>query len=176
MPDQVPDSTESYLAKPENRSYAVMVERVRSFLRDYEAINRLIKGEESKDRDILFAVTYAIDDINSTPPPLVKSLDQMVASGWGPLIVLGTVITILRSVSLHYIRNNQQFNDGGLVTGGLSDKAPAIQAWINQNEGRYENLKQRVKISANQAEMMGSRPVGLPSEYSLVHGLGRFWS
>jgi hypothetical protein len=173
--DVVPDPVDALLAAPENKSYAAMVERVRAFLRDYAELNRLIEGVESKERDLLFAISFTIDDINSTPPPLVKSLDQMLFGGWGPLIVIGSVLTILRSVALVHIRNNLKFNDGGVMTGGLSDRAAEIQGWIAQNEGRYENLKQRVKISANLTEMMGTRPSGLPSEYALVHGLGRFW-
>lgn len=173
--DLVPESPEKLLESPENKSYAIMVERVRAFLRDYKELNRLIEGVESKERDILFAISLTMDDINSTPPPLVKSLDQMIAAGWAPLIVIGSVLTILRSVALVHIRNNLSFNDGGLMTGGLSDRANAIEQWIGQNEGRYENLKQRVKVSANLSEMMGVRPSGLASEYALVHGLGRFW-
>lgn len=175
MTDQVPESFEEFLRLPANRSYAVLVERVRAFMRDHVELNRLVEDFESSDRDLFLGITMAIDDINSTPPMLTKSLDQMMASGWGSLLVIGSVLNVLRSVTLVYIRNNLSFNDGGLMTGGLSAKAPEIQDWIARNEGRYENLKQKVKVAANLSEMMGGGPLGLPSEYTLVHGLARYW-
>lgn len=163
-----PDPVEALLAKPE---YAMLAERVRAFMRDYGPVNRMTDGNESSPRDVAYAITAAIDDINGTPPPLEFTVEQMIRNKWAGLIVLGAVLHLLRSVTLVHIRNHLPFNDGGLMTGGLSDRAPAIQGWISQNEGRYENYKNRAKQSANLAGMLGRAPSGVPSEYALIHTL-----
>jgi hypothetical protein len=169
-----PDPIEAELEKPENRSYRQMVERVRLYMRDYGPLNRLVKNQESSTRDIVNALEMTIDDINSTPPPRVKTLDQMLAVGWGPLVVLGTTLSLLRTVALVHIRNHLPFNDGGMATGGLHDRYGPMLQWVSLNEGRYENLKKQVKVSDNLSAMMGSSPSGVPSEYSLLGGSSRF--
>lgn len=117
-----PDPIDSIVEDPK---YSPMIQRIRHFMRDYEELNRLIAGVESKDRDIAAALLFTIDDINMTPPPLQFSLPQMLQYNWSGLIVLGATIHVLRSLTLHYIRNNLSFNDGGMMTAGLSDRAPS---------------------------------------------------
>lgn len=166
------DPWDDLLKQPE---YAALVLRVRNFLRDYWQINRLIKGDEHKDRDILFAVSYAVDDINSTPPPIVKTVPEMIHIGWAGLIILGASIYLMRSVGMHYIRNNLPFNDGNLQTAGLSAKWPEIVSWLDRIDAAYENKKKLCKVSANLAGMMSMSPVGVSSEFAIVHGLERFY-
>ncbi|NMC34689.1 MAG: hypothetical protein GYA36_19880 [Veillonellaceae bacterium] len=167
-----PDPILDLLQQPEYQGICL---RIRQFMRDYAELNRLCDGYESSDRDILLAVVLTIDDINMTPPMITRTIKQMLDGGWAPLIVVGAVLWLLRSLYLHYTRNDIPFNDGGLMTNGLSAKAPAIQAWIDRVAPLYENQKKNAKIAANLAGMMAITPSGVPSEFSLVHGLGRTW-
>lgn len=167
-----PDPIDTLIEDPK---FAPLIQRVRHFMRDYEELNRLVKGVESSPRDVAAAIMFTVDDINMTPPPITRSLVQMVQVNWTGLIILGATIHLLRSLSLHYMRNDLKFNDGGLMTGGLSDRAPAYQQWISQMEPKYENYKTRTKVSANIADMMGVSPSGVPSEFSLVHGYRSFY-
>jgi hypothetical protein len=171
----MPTTPEPYVELLKVPVYAAMVARVRNFIRDYEPINRLLHKQENSDRDMLFAISWAIDDINGTPPPIMKDLAQMVQSRWAPLVTLGAAIYLMRSVGMHYIRNDLPFNDGGVMTNGLSAKWPAIQSWLREIEAEYQNQKNRAKVAANLQEMMGHSPSGVPSEFAIVHGLERFY-
>lgn len=173
MPDPTPPDPIDDLVKDER--YHWLIQRVRHFMRDYEELNRIIAGQESSDRDIAMSIMFTVDDLNMTPPPLNKTLDQMIQAKWTGLIVYGAVIRLLESLILHYDRNFLPFNDGGLMTSGLSDKSARLQAWVNQQKAWYENYKTRVKVSANINEMMGISPSGVPSEFSLVHGYRSFY-
>lgn len=171
MTTHVPDPLNDLLA---DGRYSALIHRVRHFLRDYEEINRLNEGEESVDRDIAAAIMFTIDDINMTPPPVTKNLQQMVDSGWAGLIVAGAVIWLYKSLLAHYDRNNLKFNDGGLMTTGLSDRGGAIRARLAMDIPTYENYKTRIKVAANLQEFMSGSPLGLISEFTIIHGYGTY--
>lgn len=175
MADETPVPADPVLEMLQIAEYRALAHRVRQFGRDYAELNRLNEGQESSDRDILLALALTIDDINMTPPMIKSTLQEMVYNGWAPLLVIGAWLNLLRSLYLHYTRNDIPFNDGGLMTNGLSAKAPALQAFIDRLAPLYENTKKQVKVALNLASMMNITPSGVPSEFSLIHGLGRTW-
>src|SRR3954468_4840113 len=101
-----------------------LVASVRSFLRDYKELNRLIAGEESSNRQIVWAICDALDDYNTTPPFTQFDLNTFPSRS---LLVRATTISLLESIGLLQTRNHLSWSDGGLTV-GVSDKTPFIQS------------------------------------------------
>ena len=114
---------------------------MRIFLRDFKELNRLVEGEESDERMIMWAVIDTILDFNDSPPPIgqfdIFSIPKAV-------LRYGTVARILQSVGILQMRNHINFSDGGISI-GISDKSPALQRWASIFENQYENKKDRWK-------------------------------
>ncbi len=136
---------------------------VRAFMRDYPELNRLIKGEEHSDRLIAWAAIDCLDDFNSTPPMTAYQFTNFPSKS---LLRQGTVINLLESVGLLMTRNHLTFSDGGVQTGGLSDKTPLIQSWIQLFTNKYEQKKDRIKVALN---IEGGWGGGVSSEYSMIN-------
>ena len=142
-----------------------LVAMVRLYLRDFSELNRLIKGEETSDRMIAWAVIDAIDDWNSTPPFVGRaSLESFPSIS---LLREGTVIRILESVGLLQTRNQLTYNDGGTSV-SVSDKTPLLINWIQLLKSSYEDKKHRMKSSINIESAMDG--AGVFSEYFVVNG------
>lgn len=137
---------------------------VRAFMRDYAELNRLIKGEEHSDRLIAWAVIDALDDFNTSPPMTGYRLSNFPSKS---ILLRGAVISLLESVGLLMTRNHLTFSDGGVSTGGLSDKTPLIQSWIQLFTNKYEDKKTKLKIALN---IEGGWGGGLHSEYLYTSG------
>lgn len=144
------------------------VAQVRSFIRDYPELNRLISGEESTNRQIVWAIFDALDDYNSTPPFSGNSLRNFPSRS---LLVRGTVISLLESIGLLQTRNQLSFSDGGLQV-GVSDKTPFIQSWIQLFKNSYEEKKMRMKVSINIESAWGG---GLNSEFRFINNFYGEW-
>ena len=144
------------------------VNQVRSFMRDYKELNRLIAGEESSNRQIVWAIMDCLDDFNTTPPFTQFNLYTFPSKS---LLVRGTVITLLESIGLLQTRNHLSFSDGGLQV-GVSDKTPFIQSWLQLFKNTYEEKKTRLKVSYNIESAWGG---GLYSEYRFVNGFYGEW-
>lgn len=137
---------------------------IRDFMRDHSELNRLIKGEEHSDRLIVWAILDALEDFNTTPPMTAFQLSNFPSKS---LLRMGAVINLLESVGLLMTRNHLNFSDGGVTTGGLSDKTPLIQSWIQLFTNKYEQKKDRLKIALN---IEGGWGGGLHSEYLFTSG------
>jgi hypothetical protein len=138
---------------------------IRLYMRDFPELNRLIKGEETSDRMIAWAVMDALDDWNSTPP----FLGNATIDGFPSLSLLreGTVIRLLESVGLLQTRNQLSFSDGG-ITVNHSDKTPLIMNWLQYFKSSYEDKKVKMKSSINIE--MGMLGTGNFSEYWIISG------
>jgi hypothetical protein len=145
-----------------------MVAQVRSFLRDYAELNRLIAGVESSNRQIVWAIFDALDDFNTTPPFTFYSLSNFPSKS---LLIRGTVISLLESIGLLQTRNHLSFSDGGLQV-GVSDKTPFIQSWIQLFKNSYEEKKMRLKVAYNIESAWGG---GIQSEYRFVNNFYGEW-
>ncbi len=131
---------------------------VRTFMRDYPELNRLIQGQEHSDRLIAWAVVDALDDFNTTPPMTAYGLQAFPSRS---ILLRGTVINLLESLGLLMTRNHLTFSDGGIQV-GVSDKTPLIQSWLQMFTNKYEQKKKELKIALN---IEGGWGGGVHSEY-----------
>lgn len=150
-----------------NKRMAQVVAMIRMYTRDHPALNRLIKGEESNDRMIMWAIYDCLDDFNTTPPFLNM---RYGVSNFPSVSLLreGSVVRLLESVSLLNIRNHLQFSDGGIAL-SVSDKAPMLSSFIQMLRGSYEQKKASMKGSMNIEAAFGGN--GSHSEYFVTNGL-----
>lgn len=139
------------------------VASVRAFLRDHPELNRLIAGQESNDRLILWAVLDALDNFNGTPHFTNLSLEDLIQLNQRSLMVRMTVISLLESVGLLQTRNHINYSDGGLNV-GVNDKTPLIMNWLQYFKSFTEQKMQRVKVSLNIASILGPGNPGIHSE------------
>lgn len=138
---------------------AVLVRKLRNYLRDDPVLNELIEGKESSDGQLREAVLDAIEDWNNTQPPLANV--TIITHPSSRLLIRGAAIEILHSAGILQSRNRLDYNDGGIVVRD-KDKAPDYQAWIGHLIRDYETKKINLKKSQNIALGFGS----IPSEYS----------
>ena len=146
-------------------SMAAFVQEVRAYMRDYPELNRLIDGEESSDRMIVWAIIDALDDFNATPPPVTFSFDQIPRS----MLRIGTVIRLLESVILLSIRNQLAYSDGGINLN--LDKSGMLLQMRGMLEASWEQKKKEWKISQNIAQGYSS----ISSEYWILNGFYGAW-
>lgn len=132
--------------------------RVRLYLRDFAANNRLIPGEETDDMMLDLAREIAIEDFNTTPPFTNYTLANHPSMS---ILLQGTVIEVLRSAGILQSRNRLNYNNGG-ITVAVSDKAGDYQSWIASFLNVYERKKRELKIAINITGAFGF----VPSEYS----------
>jgi len=147
-------------------TFSMFVQEVRMFLRDYPELNRLVRGEESSDRMIAWAVIDAVNEFNGTPQFTTLSLEQLLQLGQRSLILRMTVIALLESVGMLQTRNHLNYSDGGLNV-GVNDKTPMLMNWLQYFKGSIEQKMQRVKVALNIQGVLGQP--GVNSEYWAVN-------
>lgn len=151
-----------------SEKFNAFIQTVRLFMRDYPQLNRLIKGEESSDRMIAWAILDFLSDFSTTPPPLGNfTLDDLFERGYQHLALRGTVTALLQSIGLLVTRNSLAFADGGMQVN--LDKTPQIMGWTRDFMAKYEQLKVQVKVSMNISNLLGPAQ-GVFSEYYFVNG------
>lgn len=150
-------------------AYEQMAQVVRNFTRDFPELNRLIRGVESSNRLIFWALDDALEDWNTTPPLIGPVSIETHPSR--RLLMRGAVIHLLESVGLLQTRNHLTFSDGGIQV-GVSDKTPLIHAWLQYFKNDYEQKKLRLKVSMNIENAWGG---GVHSEYLWVNGFYGGW-
>lgn len=127
---------------------------VRSHLRDYPELNRLVKGVESSNRQIAWAVIDAVEEFNGTPHLTNYSLDQLLDKHQYSLMLRLTLISLIESVALLQTRNHINYSDGGISV-GVNDKAPMLLNWLQMYKGETQQKLQRVKVALNIASVIG---------------------
>jgi hypothetical protein len=142
--------------------------QVRLFMRDYSELNRLIAGEESSNRQIMWAILDALDDFNTDPPFTRFGMSSFPSRS---LLIRLTVISLLESIGLLQTRNHLQFSDGGIQV-GINDKTPFIQSWIQLFRSRTDQKSQRLKVAYNIESAWGG---GIHSEYRFVNNFYGEW-
>lgn len=151
-----------------NLELNAFVQQVRTYLRDYPELNRLIAGEESSNRQIVWAIMDALDDFNSTPPFTGFSLANFPSKS---LLLRATVIGLLESIGLLQTRNQLSFSDGGIQV-GINDKTPYIQAWLQLLSNKYEEKKMKLKVAYN---IESGWDGGIFSEYLFTNSFYGDW-
>ena len=143
---------------------------IRMYLRDFPELNRLIRGEETSDRMIAWAIVDVLDDWSATPPFLGPvTIDRFPSLS---LLRDGVTARVLESAALLQARNQLSFNDGG-ITVSVSDKAQLYMNFVQIFWNRYEEKKNRFKASQNIEEAMSGG--GQISEYYLVNNTYLHW-
>ena len=141
-----------------------LIQQVRLLLRDYPQLNRLIRGEESSDRTIAWALQDACNDW-STTPPLIDSVS--VLSHPAPnLLIRCAASTLLQSVSFLQTRNNLSYSDGEIRINS-SSRGPELRQAAAMLLQDYEAKKQRLKIALNIEGAWGS---GTFSDLAIANG------
>jgi len=131
-----------------------MVQSVRDFMRDFPELNRLIDGEESNDRLIIWSIIDAVDDFNGTPPITYYSLANLLSLQQGSLLRSMSTAHLLTSVGLLQTRNHINYSAGG-TTVGINDKTPLLFQWINMLKSFTEQRKMQVKVGLNISSLFG---------------------
>lgn len=146
----------------------VFVQDVRLYTRDLPELNRIVRGEESSDRQIAWSVLDAIADFNGTPHFTSMTLEDLLARNQHALIRRMTVISLIESVALLQIRNHINYSTGGINV-GVNDKAPLLLSWLQYYKSYTDQLKQRVKVSLNIEGILGPSNSGVHSELWAVN-------
>jgi hypothetical protein len=144
------------------------VEITRLYMRDHPELNRLVRGEESSDRQVAWAVLDALSNFNGTPPLTAYILDELLMRNQHALLLRMTVIALLESVALLQVRNHINYSNGGINV-GVNDKAPMIMQWLQYYRSYTEQMKLRVKVALNIESILGPSNSGLHSELWAVN-------
>lgn len=137
---------------------------VREYTRDHPELNRLVRGEESSDRQIAWAVLDALEDLNGTPPITYFSLDELLSRQQKSLLLRMTTIVLVESVGMLQTRNHINGSDGGTST-GVNDKTAMLMEWLRYFKGSVDQAKLRFKIANNISQILGPGNTGVHSEY-----------
>jgi hypothetical protein len=143
-----------------------LIQLVRSKLRDFPELNRLIAGYESSDKQIALAMLEALDDWNTTPP----LIDSVSLSSFPSvsLLINGTIIHLIESIGLLQTRNHMTYSDGQGIQVSVSDKTPMLMQWLNLFKSQYERKKTQLKQAINLRDALNGS--GVSSEYALING------
>lgn len=143
------------------------VEYVRTFMRDFGELNRLVRGEESNDRQIAFAVVDALEDFNGSPPFTSLSLETLLHQyHQSSLLCRMSACVVVESVGLLQTRNQVNYSAGGTNL-GVNDKTPLLMQWYKLFKNETEQKKMRAKVAMNiQNALM---PAGVHSELFAVN-------
>lgn len=144
------------------------VQTVRLYLRDFAELNRLIAGEESSDRMIMWAVMDAMSNFNGTPHFTSLSFEDLLQKNQQHLLLRMTVEALIESVGLLQTRNHINYSDGGINV-GVNDKTPLLMNWLQYFRSYTEQLKQRVKVALNIEGILGTNNPGIHSELWAVN-------
>jgi hypothetical protein len=144
------------------------VQTVRLYLRDFAELNRLIAGEESSDRMIMWAVMDAMSSFNGTPHFTSLTFEDLLAKNQQHLLLRMTVISLIESVGLLQTRNHINYSDGGINV-GVNDKTPLLMNWLQYFKSYTDQLKQRVKVALNIEGILGTNNPGIHSELWAVN-------
>lgn len=144
------------------------VQMVRLYTRDFPELNRIVRGEESSDRQIAWSVLDALSDFNGTPHFTNLSLEELLARNQQALLLRMTVISLIEQVALLQIRNHINYSTGGINV-GVNDKAPLLLSWLQYYKAYTDQLKQRVKVSLNIESILGPSNSGVHSELWAVN-------
>ena len=153
----------------QNPVMQAFVQTIRLFMRDHPELNRIVKGEESSDRMILWAIVDAMSDFNGIPPIIgTARLEDLLMLNQQKLLTRMVVCSHLESVGLLQTRNHINYSNGGINV-GVNDKTPLIMNWLQYFKADIEQMKLRVKTSMNINQILGVNNHGLSSELSAIN-------
>ena len=135
------------------------VDRVRNYLGDFIANNKLEGVQESSDEDIHDALIDTVDEINFEYLPTTAYTFQTIPSF--NLLKIGTVLQILTSKGILAARNTLTYSDSGGVTVQDMDKYGRYVNYFNVLIAKYQRGITNMKVGQNVDDAYG----GVHSEY-----------
>ena len=155
-------------AQDNDRTLRMFAARCRMFMRDYKELNRLVKGNETSPRLMMFAVADTLQDVRATPPLLYFPNDYLLndLTGIPSILMRGVVVHVLQSVGILQLRNHLDVSDGGIQV-GISNKSPMVQQLLNLLMNHYEQSKVKWLVAKN---IEGAFGYGVSSEYDNLGG------
>ena len=143
-----------------------LVALIRSKMRDFPELNRLVAGQETSDGELFSALMETLEDYNLSPPLIANvTLTEHPSPS---LLVNGSIVRVLESIALLQNRNHMVYSDGQGVQVSVSDKAPQLMQFQNLFNARYERQRDKLKLALNLSGALNRS--GVSSEYALVNG------
>lgn len=147
--------------------FAGFVSYVRTYMRDHAELNRLVRGQESSDRQIAFAIVDAVSDFNGTPPftriPLEALLQTYQLHSY---LCRAAACVLVEGIGLLQTRNQANYSAGGTNL-GVNDKTPLLLGWYKTFKNEVEQKKMRVKVAMNIESCLS--PAGVHSELFAIN-------
>jgi hypothetical protein len=144
------------------------IQMVRMFTRDFAELNRLVKGEESTDRMIAWAVLDALSNFNGTPHFTDLSLEDLLSKNQHYLLLRMTTEALVESVGLLQTRNHINYSNGGINV-GVNDKTQLLMNWLQYFRATTAQRVQQVKVAINIEGILGPSNSGVHSELWAVN-------
>lgn len=143
-------------------------------MRDFPELNRIVRGEESTDRQIAWAISDAISNFNGTPHFTSATLDELLQRNQQALLLRMTVVALIESIGLLQTRNHINYSNGGINV-GVNDKTPMLMNWLQYYRSMTEQMKQQVKVAMNIESILGPSNSGAFSEYWATNSTYSMW-
>ena len=147
----------------DSEPYLRLVRRLRIKLLDEPGLNLLVPDQIFSDDRMEVAIEDAVDDWNSTPPPIgdITFFDHPSPG----LLSLCVMTDLLRHEALNYMRNGVDFSDGGTSVSD-TNRGQQLMAIADRLYNQYQAAKEARKMDLNIAQGWG----GSWSEYGVLAG------
>jgi len=140
------------------------VDKLRQYIKDHEAMNRLLKfEEENSDLDLELYLDMAMAYLNTVPPAIkIYSYQNFPMP---QLVILEAAMQALISNGIINSRNELQYNNGGITV-----KYPDGNKYLkhiqilNQQISQFLQNYRQIKIAQNISNGFG----GTPSPYATI--------
>lgn len=117
---------------------ARFVHSVRTRLRDFAGLNRLIEGEEADDRLIMGCLRLALSEVNGTPPLIgYRQVYQVPLH----LLVEMTAAYLVSSAGMLHLRNDISF-----ATGSTSVQLTQAQTYPQISDRMFATARQNLSM------------------------------
>ena len=120
---------------------SVIIQDIRTHMRDYEQRNDLLERVEFTDKEVEKAMQLAFDQFQMIPPFIASKIPRA-------LVIMGTMANLLTSESIAQVRNHLNYQDAG-VSVSTDDKWQAYLQLGEQLRARFDTAAEQIKISQN---------------------------
>lgn len=144
-------------------SLNTLTQMTRKFMNDFPHLNELRGVAECDEPDLRLYAVMALDDYNSSPPLITPVSFENHPSV--QLLMLGTICYAFLSKGILQLRNNLQYNDGGIVV-NIWDKGPAYAGNAASFGQMWEMKKLNLKRSIN---LMNGFGIVMSAEFNMYN-------
>jgi len=129
------------------------VQQVRSYLKDYPKLNELLEDYENDDKFLESAVKMTVSMYNSVPPFIGNVTVENFPSDY--FLIIGSVMSALRSAGIWYSRNRLSYSDGGISL-QYKDKTGEYEGILRDLANQFDNWLAKYKLSVNMEGFYGT--------------------